>query len=133
MRLNLKKIKFDENGLIPAIAQDYKTGEVLMIAYMNKEALLKTIKTKKVHYFSRSRKKLWLKGEQSGNIQKVKEIYIDCDNDALLIKIEQKGGAACHTGFRSCFFTKINSNWNLKITGKKIFDPDKVYGKNNKV
>ncbi len=129
MRMSLKKIKFDENGLIPAIAQDYKTGEVLMIAYMNKEALLKTLKTKKVHYYSRSRKKLWLKGEQSGNIQKVKEIYIDCDNDALLIKIEQKGGAACHTGFKSCFFTKILNDKRLKITGKRIFDPEKVYGK----
>ncbi len=129
MKFNMKKLKFDEKGLIPVIAQDYKTNEVLMVAYMNKQALSKTIKTKKAHYYSRSRNKLWLKGEQSGNIQKVKEIYIDCDNDTLLMKIEQKGGAACHTGYKSCFFTKITKNGELKIKGKKIFDPDKVYSK----
>ena len=91
------KINF-KNGLIPAIAQDYKTGKVLMLAYMNEEAWKKTLETGKVWYYSRSRNKLWLKGETSGNVQKVKEIYIDCDEDAVLIKIEQVGGAACHEG-----------------------------------
>jgi len=129
MKFNIKKVKFNEDGLIPVVAQDYKTNEVLMVAYMNKEALLKTMKTGKVHYYSRSRKKLWLKGEQSGNIQEVKEIYIDCDNDTLLVKINQIGDAACHTGYRSCFFTQITKKKELKIKGKKIFNPEKIYGK----
>lgn len=129
MKFNINKIKFNENGLIPVIAQDYKTNEVLMVAYMNRQALLKTIKTRKVHYYSRSRKKLWLKGEQSGNFQRVKKIFIDCDYDTLLIQIEQIGGAACHTGYKSCFFTEITRDKKLKIKGKKIFDPEKVYGK----
>ena len=129
MKFNIKKVKFNEDGLIPVVAQDYKTNEVLMVAYMNKEALLKTMKTGKVHYYSRSRKKLWLKGEQSGNIQEVKEIYIDCDNDTLLVKINQIGDAACHTGYRSCFFTQITKKGELKIKGKKIFNPEKIYGK----
>lgn len=129
MKFNINNVKFNKDGLIPAIAQDYKTNEVLMVAYMNKEALLKTMKTGKVHYYSRSRNKLWLKGEQSGNIQKVKEIYIDCDNDTLLIKIEQIGDAACHTGYRSCFFTQITKKGELKIRDKRIFNPEKIYGK----
>ncbi|MGE5474597.1 MAG: bifunctional phosphoribosyl-AMP cyclohydrolase/phosphoribosyl-ATP diphosphatase HisIE [Ignavibacteriales bacterium] len=99
----IENLKFDEKGLIPAIAQDYKTGEVLMLAYMNKESLELTVETKKVHYFSRSRQKLWLKGETSGNFQTVKSISYDCDADTILLKIEQKG-PACHTGERSCFF-----------------------------
>ncbi len=101
-----------QNGLIPVITQDWKTGEVLMLAYMNKEAFEKTLETGKVHYWSRSRKKLWLKGEQSGHFQIVKEIYIDCDEDTLLIKIEQVGGSACHTGHRSCFYRRLNSETN---------------------
>jgi phosphoribosyl-AMP cyclohydrolase len=129
-KFSIEKVKFNSDGLIAAIAQDYKSKDILMIAWMNKEALNKTIKTKKVHYWSRSRNKLWLKGEESGNIQKVKEIYIDCDMDAVLIKVEQIGKAACHTGYRSCFYRKINSkNMNLKICDKKIFDPEKVYKK----
>ncbi|HLC95749.1 MAG TPA: phosphoribosyl-AMP cyclohydrolase [Candidatus Nanoarchaeia archaeon] len=115
-----------KNGLIPAIAQDYKTGKVLMLAYMNEEAWKKTLETGKVWYYSRSRNKLWLKGETSGNVQKVKEIYIDCDEDAVLIKIEQVGGAACHEGFQSCFFRKVDGK-NIKIVGRKVFDPQKVY------
>jgi len=103
----MRKLKFDKNGLIPAVAQDYKTGEVLMVAYMNKTSLQKTLKTKKATYYSRSRKKLWVKGETSGNIQKVKEIRIDCDADCILMKIQQVGEGACHTGNRSCFYRKL--------------------------
>ena len=117
-----------QGGLIPVITQDYITGKVLMLAYMNEEAYKKTIKTKKVHYFSRSKNKLWQKGEQSGNIQIVKDIFLDCDKDTILIKIEQKGNAACHTGFQSCFLNKYDpKKKDYKISGKKIFDPDKVY------
>ena len=118
------KLKFVD-GLIPAITQDYKTGEVLMVAYMNKEAVRKTLKTKKCNYYSRSRKKMWIKGESSGNIQKVKAIYVDCDMDCLLIKIEQVGGA-CHTGYKSCFYREFKSG-RLIPKGKKVFDPKKVY------
>lgn len=102
----LKKRKIDDFELYAVIAQDYKTNEILMIAYANDDAVIKTIETGKVHYFSTSRKKLWLKGETSGNFQYVKEIYIDCDGDAILYKIEQIGNA-CHTGNRSCFFRRI--------------------------
>ncbi len=129
-KLDLKKVKFDLNGLIAAIAQDYRTKDILMIAWMNKEALSKTLKTKKAHYWSRSRNKLWMKGEESGNIQKVREIYIDCDMDAVLMKVEQIGGAACHTGYKSCFYRKIEKGLILKnVGGKKYFDPKKVYKK----
>ncbi len=103
----IKQIKFDNRGLVPAIAQDYKTEEVLMMAYMNKQSLLKTIETGKVHYWSRSREKLWLKGETSGHFQYVKSIHLDCDGDTLLIKIEQIE-AACHTGNYSCFYREIH-------------------------
>jgi phosphoribosyl-AMP cyclohydrolase len=96
-----------QGGLVPVIAQDYQTGEVLMLAYMNEEAFNKTLETGKVHYFSRSRNKLWLKGEQSGHFQILKEMFIDCDEDAILVKIEQVGGIACHTGNRSCFYRKL--------------------------
>lgn len=122
--MNLKDIRF-EDGLITAIAQDYKTGEVLMVAFMDKEALEKTIETKKAHYWSRSRRKLWKKGESSGNEQVVREILIDCDGDAVLLRVEQKGGA-CHTGYRSCFYRDIEG----RVIGKKLFDPEKVYRKN---
>jgi phosphoribosyl-AMP cyclohydrolase len=108
--------------LVPAIAQDYATGEVLMLAYMNDEALAKTRETGKAHYWSRSRKKLWLKGESSGNFQIVKEIRIDCDHDAILLLVEQKGGA-CHTGYRSCFYRTVDG----KIVGEKIFEPKDIY------
>jgi phosphoribosyl-AMP cyclohydrolase len=122
-------VDFDkQGGLIPVIAQDYKTGEVLMLAYMNKEAFEETLKTKRACYFSRSRNKLWRKGEESGNVQNVKEIRIDCDADTILLKIEQVGDAACHTGFRSCFYRKIQDEM-LKEDGVKIFDPKEVYKK----
>ena len=121
MELNFKKL----NGLIPAVIQDYKTNKVLMVGFMNKEAYEKTLATKQVYYFSRTRNKLWKKGETSGNTQEVKEILVDCDNDTLLIKVKQKGGAACHKGYESCFFRDLKG----KIKDKKIFDPKEVYGK----
>lgn len=105
--MDISKLKFDEKGLIPAIVQDYKDGTVLMLAYVNKESLQRTLETKEMWYWSRSRKTLWHKGETSGNIQKVKELYYDCDADTILAKVEQVGGVACHTGKRSCFFNKI--------------------------
>jgi phosphoribosyl-AMP cyclohydrolase len=120
----IKKLRFKE-GLIPAIAQDFRTGEVMMLAYMNSQAIKRTIKTGMCHYYSRSRKRLWLKGETSGHIQKVKAIFVDCDMDCLLLKIEQTGGA-CHTGYRSCFYRDIKAG-RLRIKGRKVFDPEKVY------
>lgn len=121
--MDIKDLKF-ESGLITAIAQDYKTGEVLMVAFMNKEALRKTMETKRAYYWSRSRRKLWKKGETSGHEQIVHDIFIDCDADAVLLKVEQMGGA-CHTGYRSCFYRTIEG----KIIGKKLFEPDEVYKK----
>jgi len=99
-------IKYDDRGLIPAVIQDVSTGEVLMVAYMNEESLKKTLETGKTHFWSRSRKKLWLKGETSGHFQTVREIRLDCDLDTILVKVEQKG-AACHTGNRSCFYRRL--------------------------
>ncbi len=122
------KPDFNKQNLIPVIAQDYKTGKVLMLAYMNEEAYKKTIEAGKACYYSRSRDKLWLKGEQSGHFQIVKEIFIDCDSDTLLIKIEQIGKAACHMGYESCFFNKYNKEKkDYEIAEEKIFDPEKVY------
>ncbi len=133
MNKNLKEfiesLKFNKQGLIPAVIQDYKDNKVLMVAYMNKEAVQKTIKMKKTHFYSRSRQKLWMKGEESRNIQQVKEIYVDCDNDCLLVKVIQKGEAACHTGYRSCFYKKLKNDYKFKIVEKKYFDPKKVYKK----
>ena len=120
----MNSIKLNEQGLIVSVVQDMD-GNVLMVAYMNREAIEKTLKTGKMHYYSRSRKKLWLKGEESGNFQFVKEIYIDCDGDVLLFKVEQKGGA-CHEGYYTCFFRKFENN-EFKIVGKKIFEPKEVY------
>jgi phosphoribosyl-AMP cyclohydrolase len=120
----LNSIKLNEQGLIVSVVQDMD-GNVLMVAWMNREAIEKTLKTGKMHYYSRSRKKLWLKGEESGNFQFVKEIYIDCDGDVLLFKVEQKGGA-CHEGYYTCFFRKFENN-EFKIVGKKIFEPKEVY------
>ncbi len=116
-----------QGGLVPAIVQDSKTGEVLMLAYMNEQAFEETVRTMRACYYSRSRKTLWRKGEQSGNVQLVKEIRIDCDNDTVLLKVEQVGGAACHLGYRSCFFRRLE-NGSLVIDGVKIFDPEEVYG-----
>ena len=122
-------IDFDKaGGLVPAIVQDNETGEVLMLAYMNRQSFDATLATGKATYWSRSRQTLWVKGETSGNVQLVKEIYIDCDNDTVLIKVEQLGGAACHTGHRSCFH-KIVDNGTTRIIGEPIFDPKEVYPK----
>ncbi len=114
------------DGLIPAIVQDYKTNEVLMLAYINREAWEETLKTGKAHYWSRSRQKLWLKGESSGHVQMIHEILVDCDDDTVVYKVEQIGGAACHTGYSTCFFRKVEGE-RLVVEGKKIFDPEKVY------
>jgi phosphoribosyl-AMP cyclohydrolase len=117
-----------ESGLLPAIAQDADTGEVLMLAYINREAWEKTLATGKAHYWSRSRNKLWLKGETSGHVQLVKEIRIDCDEDTVVFKVEQLGGAACHEGYSSCFFRRVDGD-SLTVVGERLFDPDKVYKK----
>jgi len=124
-------IKLDFNktgGLVPAIAQDYQTGEILMLAYMNPDAFNATLSTGKATYYSRSRQTLWVKGETSGNMQLIKEIRIDCDDDTVLLKVEQLGGAACHTGHRSCFYKKVEDG-SIRIMGKPIFDPREVYNK----
>jgi len=112
-------------GLIPAIVQDYSTGEVLMLAYMNREAWLKTLETEKATYWSRSRNSLWIKGETSGHFQVVKEILIDCDEDTILLKVQQTG-AACHTGYRSCFYRKITAG-TVEIIGERLVNPEDVY------
>jgi phosphoribosyl-ATP pyrophosphohydrolase/phosphoribosyl-AMP cyclohydrolase len=109
MQAIVDRVDWEKSDLIPVIAQDAESGEVLMLAYMNKEALQLSLESGLAHYFSRSKQRIWKKGESSGNIQKIKEAYIDCDNDTLLLKIEQVGGAACHTGRRSCFFTKLDT------------------------
>jgi phosphoribosyl-AMP cyclohydrolase len=124
----IEKLKYDANGLIPAIVQDYQDNTVLMVAWMNKDSVADTVKTGKAHFWSRSRKKYWMKGEESGNVQNVKDIYYDCDADVLLIKAEQVGGAACHTGHRSCFYTHIVAG-QPKEEGALVFDPAKVYKK----
>ncbi len=122
-------LDFDKLGdLVPAIVQDYKTGEILMLAFMNKDAWEATLATGNATYYSRSRKELWEKGKTSGHLQVVKEIRIDCDNDTVLLKVEQVGGAACHTGHRSCFFKRVEDR-SIKIIGKPVFDPEEVYGK----
>ena len=124
----LDDLNFDGNGLVPAIVQDSETGEVLMMAYMNREAIMETIRTRRTHFYSRSRKKLWCKGETSGNVQSVAEIRTDCDRDTILVKVRQKGGA-CHEGYRSCFYRKLENGSSWKIIGSPLFDPEKVYGK----
>jgi phosphoribosyl-AMP cyclohydrolase len=123
MKLDFSKL----DGLVPAIIQDYQTHEVLMLGFMNAEAWEKTLATGQVHFFSRSRQKLWLKGETSGHVQTVKDIFLDCDDDTVLIKVEQIGGATCHTGYRSCFHKQITGD-TLKIVGARVFDPKEVYG-----
>lgn len=121
---------FSKIDLIPVIAQDEATGDVLMLAYMNAEAYEETLRTGRVCYYSRSRKKLWRKGEESGNVQELKGLYYDCDADTLLVKVNQIGGAACHTGRRSCFFRKIDPQTRaVTIVGEQVFDPATVYKK----
>lgn len=116
------------DGIVPVIVQDDETGEVLMLAYMNEEAFEETLRTGRACYYSRSRNRLWRKGEESGHVQEVRAIYLDCDADTVLLRVYQVGGAACHTGYRSCFFRRYeDGQW--KVVGEKVFDPEKVYGR----
>ncbi|HJZ57619.1 MAG TPA: phosphoribosyl-AMP cyclohydrolase [Gemmataceae bacterium] len=115
-------------GLVPAVAQDADTGEVLMLAWMNSEAFEETLRTGRAVYFSRSRNRLWRKGEESGHVQEIREIYIDCDADTVLLKVKQIGGAACHEGYKSCFFRRL-SDGELQVVGERVFDPKQVYRK----
>ena len=114
-------------GLLPAIAQDWQTGQVLMLAFMNQTAWEKTLESGRAHYWSRSRNELWLKGGTSGHVQEVKEIWIDCDNDTILLRVEQRGGGACHTGHKSCFFQQVQPDGSIREKGEKVFDPREVY------
>ena len=115
-------------GLLPAVVQDHETGEVLMVAYLNEEAFRLTKETGRMHYYSRSRDRLWMKGESSGHVQEVEEILVDCDDDAVVFKIRQVGGAACHTGYRTCFYRRMDQTGTLIQTEtEKVFDPEKVY------
>lgn len=124
----LDDVKYDANGLIPAIAQDDATGDILMMAWMNRESLEETVRTKRAVYFSRSRQKLWRKGEESGNVQEVHSIHVDCDADALVLRIRQIGDAACHTGHRTCFYREVTADGNGYVEKNDIvFDPAKVY------
>ncbi|KPJ87338.1 MAG: phosphoribosyl-AMP cyclohydrolase [Spirochaetes bacterium DG_61] len=126
------ELDFDKaQGLIPAVAQDYESGEVLMVAYMNRIAWERTLSTGYAHYWSRSRQSLWKKGEVSGNVQEIKEIRIDCDADSILLRIRQIGGATCHTGHRSCFYRKVTGG-RLVTEGEKIFEPKQKYGGSSK-
>ncbi|WP_296869270.1 phosphoribosyl-AMP cyclohydrolase [Methanobrevibacter sp.] len=137
MELNFR-LNIGGEDLVIAIAQDWQTNDVLMVAFMNKEAVEQTLKTKKAHYYSTSRQKQWLKGESSGNVQTVKEMYIDCDADAIIMKVEQIG-AACHEGYRSCFFRQLDiekeninidnlTDEDVKIISERLFDPKEMYG-----
>ena len=124
----LDAVKWDAQGLVPAIAQDAASGEILMVAWMNREALEETARTMRAVYWSRSRNRIWRKGEESGHLQQVSEIRLDCDNDVILLKVEQIGGIACHTGRRSCFFQKLeNDAWT--ITTPVLRNPDEIYRK----
>jgi len=123
--LNFKKM----GGLLPAVVQDVQTGEVLMLAFMNEAAWEKTLSCGKATFYSRTRDTLWTKGSTSGHVQRVKEIRIDCDDDTVLLKVEQIGGAACHTGHRSCFHKKLESDNTVSVTDKIVFDPEEVYKK----
>jgi phosphoribosyl-AMP cyclohydrolase len=114
------------DGLVTAVAQDATTGQVLMVAHMNREAWDETLTTGRAVYFSRSRKRLWHKGEESGNFQNIRAIYVDCDADTVLLKVEQVGGAACHEGYPSCFFRQITSE-GVKVVAEKVFDPKQIY------
>lgn len=124
MNLDFSK---NPDGLIPAMAQDWQTGEILMQAFINEDAWNKTLLTGIATYWSRSRQQLWIKGETSGNVQKIKEILVDCDLDSVIFKVEQVGGAACHEGYGSCFFRRLAKDGSLEIVGKRVFDPKEVY------
>ncbi len=125
--MDATKLDFDKaGGLVPAVVQDADTGEVLMLAYMNEEALRRTLETGKAWFFSRSRNKFWMKGESSGHVQEVREVRVDCDADAVLLRVRQVGGAACHTGHRSCFYRRVENGALVEDEGK-VFDPEEVY------
>jgi phosphoribosyl-AMP cyclohydrolase len=125
--MNTIKLDFNKlDGLVPAIVQDFETGQVLMLAFMNAQAWETTLTTGKATYYSRTRNKLWIKGETSGHFQIVKEIRIDCDNDTVLLKVDQVGGAACHTGHKSCFFQRVEAG-SVKICCEPIFNPKEIY------
>ena len=128
--MRMVEIDFDKSrdGLVPVIVQNHENNDVLMLAYANESALEKTLITGKAHYWSRSRKQLWLKGESSGNIQTIREILVDCDGDTLIYKVEQAGGAACHKGYPSCFYRKIEDGLLVEIE-ERVFDPETVYKK----
>ena len=127
----LEKLRFNAEGLIPAIVQDRKTGQVLMMAWMNRESLLKTMETQRTYFWSRSRKTFWMKGESSGHIQKVERIALDCDGDTLLVQVEQMG-AACHEGYKSCFFTDITDEGETRINAERLVKPEEVYPDNRR-
>ena len=126
--MDFDSLKWDDKGLISVIFQDHETGEVLTLAYMNAEALGRTLETGRVHVFRRSHGRVMMKGETSGNCQIVKEVLVDCDADALVMKVEQVGGAACHEGYRSCFYRKLSGDA-LEVVGERVFDPREVYQK----
>lgn len=123
----MDEVQFDADGLCPAIVQDAEGGDVLMMAYMNEDALRQTLDTGRMTYWSRSRGQLWVKGEKSGNRQDVRAVYVDCDGDALLFEVDQAGGAACHTGHRSCFYRRYDDG-EARAAGERVFDPEVVYG-----
>ena len=124
----LDEVQYNADGLVTAVAQDHETGQVLMLAYMNRDTLRQTIETGRMTYWSRSRQEVWIKGQSSGHTQEVREVRLDCDGDALLFQVVQQGGAACHTGHRSCFYRKLQDG-RLVETGTPVFDPQQVYGK----
>src|SRR5262245_11136835 len=128
-RWMIDMLDFDKaGGIVPAIAQDADSGQVLMLAWMNREAFEETIRTGRVCYYSRSRDRLWRKGEESGHVQEVRDVLVDCDADTVLLKVKQVGGAACHEGYASCFFRKIDGD-EFKVIAERVFDPKRVYKK----
>lgn len=124
----LDNLKWNDDGLIPAIIQDHRTGRVLMMAWMNRASLEKTLETRRTFFWSRSRRKFWMKGESSGHVQVVQEVSFDCDGDTLLIQVEQTG-AACHEGYLSCFFRSVGPDGSVSVTEERLGDPDKIYGR----
>ncbi len=123
----LEQVTFDPNGLVPALAQDHETGDVLMLAWMNRDTLHRTLTSQVMTYWSRSRQEVWVKGQSSGHTQEVVEVRIDCDGDALLFKVKQHGGAACHAGYPSCFYRRYDGD-RLVTDRERVFDPEAVYG-----
>ena len=123
---SIRSLKYGPDGLIPAVCVDAGTRQVLMVAYMNEKALLETARTGRTHFWSRSRRKLWMKGESSGHTQEVKAIYVDCDMDSLVVEVAQRV-AACHMGYYSCFYRRLNENGEWETVGQKVFDPDRIY------